>query len=88
LANHPSALKRSRQNLKRRFRNKSVKTRVKKLTKQVRLAVSENSAEAAGAQLNTAKSVIDKASKKGVIHGKTAARKISRLAKFVNTLSA
>jgi small subunit ribosomal protein S20 len=88
LANHPSALKRSRQNLKRRFRNKSVKTRVKKLTKQVRLAVSENSAEAAGAQLNTAKSVIDKASKKGVIHGKTAARTISRLAKFVNTLSA
>ena len=88
MANHPSALKRSRQNLKRRFRNKSVKTRVKKLTKQVRLAVSENSAEAAGAQLNTAKSVIDKASKKGVIHGKTAARKISCLAKFVNTLSA
>lgn len=88
MANHPSALKRSRQNLKRRFRNKSVKTRVKKLTKQVRLAVNENSAEAAGAQLNTAKSVIDNASKKGVIHRKTAARKISRLSKFVNTLSA
>ena len=88
LANHPSALKRSRQNLKRRFRNKSVKTRVKKLTKQVRLAVNENSSEAAGAQLNTAKSVIDNASKKGVIHRKTAARKISRLSKFVNTLSA
>jgi len=88
LANHPSALKRSRQNLKRRFRNKSVKTRVKKLTKHVRLAVNENSAEAAGAQLNTAKSVIDKASKKGVIHRKTAARKISRLSKFVNTLNA
>lgn len=88
MANHPSALKRSRQNLKRRFRNKSVKTRVKKLTKQVRLAVNENSSEAAGAQLNTAKSVIDNASKKGVIHRKTAARKISRLSKFVNTLSA
>ena len=88
MANHPSALKRSRQNLKRRFRNKSVKTRVKRLTKQVRLAVNENSAEAAGAQLNTAKSVIDNASKKGVIHRKTAARKISRLSKFVNTLSA
>ena len=88
MANHPSALKRSRQNLKRRFRNKSVKTRVKKLTKQVRLAVNENSAEAAGAQLNTAKSVIDNASKKGVIHRKTAARKISRLSKFVNTLNA
>jgi small subunit ribosomal protein S20 len=32
--------------------------------------------------------VIAKAAKKGVIHKKTAARKISRLAKLVNTLSA
>ncbi|MBW2199328.1 MAG: 30S ribosomal protein S20 [Deltaproteobacteria bacterium] len=88
MANHPSALKRSRQNLKRRFRNKSMKTRVKNLTKHVRLTVNENSTEEVGAQLNTAKSVIDKASKKGVIHRKSAARKISRLSKFVNTLNA
>jgi small subunit ribosomal protein S20 len=34
--------------------------------------------------LNTAKSAIDKAAKKGVIHRNTAARKISRLTKQVN----
>jgi small subunit ribosomal protein S20 len=64
-----------------------MKTRIKKLTKHVRLAVNENSAEAARSQLDTAKSIIDSASKKGVIHRKTAARKISRLSKFVNTLN-
>jgi small subunit ribosomal protein S20 len=39
-------------------------------------------------KLNVAKSLIDKAAKKGAIHRKTAARKISRLAKLVNTLKA
>jgi ribosomal protein S20 len=32
--------------------------------------------------------MIDRAAKKGVIHKKTAARKISRLTKMVNTLKA
>jgi small subunit ribosomal protein S20 len=38
--------------------------------------------------LNTAQSVIDKASKKGVVHKRTASRKISRLAKLTNSASA
>ncbi|MBW2175651.1 MAG: 30S ribosomal protein S20 [Deltaproteobacteria bacterium] len=37
--------------------------------------------------LNAAKSAIDKAAKKGVIHRKTAGRKISRLSKLVNSAS-
>jgi small subunit ribosomal protein S20 len=39
-------------------------------------------------KLDTAKSIIDKAAKKGVIHKKTASRKISRLSKNINTISA
>lgn len=54
----------------------------------MRLAVDDNTGEVAKSELNTAKSAIDKAAKKGVIHRKTAARKISRLSKFVNTLNA
>ncbi len=88
MANHKSALKRARQNEIRRMRNKSVKTRVKNIVKDVRLAVSENSSETALKQLDIAKSVIDKAAKKGVIHGNTASRKISRLSKLVNTVNA
>jgi len=88
LANHKSALKRARQNEERRMRNKSTKTRIKNIVKDVRLDVSENSKESALTKLDTAKSIIDKAAKKGVIHKKTASRKISRLSKTVNAIPA
>ena len=87
MANHKSAIKRAGQNEIRRVRNKSVKTRIKNSVKNVRLAVSEKSSEAALKKLDDAKSIIDKAAKKGVIHTKTASRKISRLTKLVNTIS-
>jgi len=86
LASHKSALKRSRQNEIKRLRNKAVKTSVKNIVKEVRHAVSENSRDAALKKLDTAKSKIDNAAKKGVIHKKTAARKISRLSKHINTI--
>jgi len=85
LANHKSALKRARQNKLSRLRNKAVKTRVKSIVKDVRVSVEESSNGDVMAQLNAAQSHIDKASKKGVIHKKTAARKISRLSKLVNS---
>ena len=86
MANHKSALKRVRQNTKRQLRNKSVKTRVKSIIKEVRSAANENAADIAGSKLIKAQSEIDKAAKKGVFHKRTAARKISRLAKQLNTL--
>ena len=87
MANHKSAIKRAAQNEIRRLRNKSVKTRIKNCIKNVRLAVSEKSSAATLKKLDDAKSIIDKAAKKGVIHTKTASRKISRLTKLVNTIS-
>ena len=86
MANHKSAEKRARQNEKRRVRNKAVKTRIKHITKEVRLASGEASKEEALAKLKAAQSIVDKARKKGVIHKKTAARKISRLSSLVNTI--
>jgi small subunit ribosomal protein S20 len=85
VANHKSALKRAGQNERRRLRNKAVTTRVKNVVKNVRTAIDEN-AEDALERLNTAKSVIDNAAKKGVLHKKTASRKISRLSRQVNAL--
>ena len=87
MANHKSALKRAGQNERRRLRNKAVQTRVKNVVKDVRLAVAQNT-ENAVEQLNTAKSAIDKAAKKGVLHKKTASRKISRLNRQVNAQQA
>jgi small subunit ribosomal protein S20 len=86
LANHKSAEKRAQQNEKRRVRNKAVKTRIKHVTKEVRQASGEASKEEAMAKLKVAQSVVDKALKKGVIHKKTAARKVSRLSRLVNTI--
>jgi len=86
LANYNSAVKRARQNEKRRLRNKSSKTRIKNIVKDVRLAVSEQSNEAALTKLDIAKSIIDNAAKKGVIHRKTASRKVSRLSRLINTI--
>jgi small subunit ribosomal protein S20 len=88
LANHKSALKRSRQNQIRRIRNKSVKTGVKNFIKDLKLTIEGESKEAVPGKLNATKSAIDKAAKKGVIHKRTAARKVSRLSKLANSESA
>jgi small subunit ribosomal protein S20 len=89
LANHKSALKRARQNELSRLRNKAVKTRAKSIVKDVRFSVEESSSNGnVTAKLIAAQTLIDKASKKGVIHKKTAARKISRLSKLVNSAKA
>ena len=87
MANHKSAIKRARQNELRHLRNKSVKTRIKSIVKDVRSSIRETSAQDMTIKLNTAQSAIDKASKKGVIHKRTAARKISRLTKLANSSS-
>ena len=86
MANHKSAIKRARQNIIRQSRNKSVKTRTKNIVKSVRSAVDQNDSDLAINRLNTAKSMLAKAAKKGVIHSNAASRKISRLSKLVNTL--
>ena len=88
MADHKSALKRARQNEQRRIRNKTTKTKVKNIVKDVRLAAGKESNETVLNKLNQAQSIIDKAAKKGVIHKKTASRKISRLAGLVKSITA
>ncbi|RJP43658.1 MAG: 30S ribosomal protein S20 [Desulfobacteraceae bacterium] len=83
MANHASAIKRNLQSQKRRLRNRVIKTRVKSVVKQVRAAGQAGEAASLTEDLRIAQSVIDKAAKKGVLHKRTAARKISRLARRV-----
>ena len=85
MANHKSALKRARQNEDHRTRNKSIKTRVKSVIKDLRTAATQQPGQDLTADLNIAKSVIDKAAKKGCLHPNTAARKISRMSKLLNS---
>ncbi len=88
MANHKSAIKRARQNELQRLRNKGDRTKVKSIVKDLRSSVGEASGEETQVKLNAAQSIIDKASKKGVLHKRTAARKISRLTKLANSTSA
>jgi small subunit ribosomal protein S20 len=87
LANHKSALKRARQNTVRQARNKESKSRIKNNIKKVMTAIEDNAHDSAKAALKTAQSIIDKASKKGVIHKRAASRKISHLARRINQLA-
>lgn len=83
MANHKSAKKRAKQNEVRRIRNKSTRSSMNTAVKKVHVATEEG-AENTSDLLNSAKSFIAKAAKKGVIHQNTAARKISRLTKSLN----
>ena len=88
MANHPSALKRHRQSEKRRVRNRSVKSKLKNLVRQVREAVNGSNAEASTKSFATAARALDKAVSKGVLHRNNASRRISRLARAVSRASA
>lgn len=84
MANHKSAKKRARQDLKRRARNRQVRSRVRGAIKACREAVAGDDAEQAGNALRTAEGVLRRAATKGVIPRKQASRRISRLSKAKN----
>ena len=88
MANHKSALKRVRQNEKRRLRNRIHRGRMRSQIKQFRTAVEAGDVEAATAALGLAISLTDRACTKGVIHKNTASRKISRLQAAFNGMQA
>ena len=84
MANHKSAKKRAKQSQVRRLRNRSVKTSLKNLEKNLHAAKDANS-DNKDELMRKTQSAIHKAAKKGVLHKKTASRKISRLFKFMNS---
>ncbi len=88
MATHQSAIKRSKQNEKRRLRSISIKSNVKTEIKSVVRALETRDIEQSKAALTKAIPIITKAAAKGVFHKKTASRKISRLTKKMNTLKA
>ena len=87
MANIKSAKKRILVNETRAARNKSIKSRVKTAMKKVEAAVAANDKALAAEALKVAIAEINKAGSKGVYHKNTCARKVSRLAKLVNTIA-
>ena len=87
MAQHKSAKKRARQSLKRRARNRHVRSGVRSAVKAVRTAVEAGQAGDAGEALRRAESSIRRAATKGVISKKQASRNVARLARRVHTLA-
>jgi small subunit ribosomal protein S20 len=81
MANTKSAAKQARVALRRRDRNRSLKIGVKKIEKEFRDLVADKKTDEASKLLSKVVSTLGKASKKGLIHKNTLARKSSRLAK-------
>ncbi len=86
MANIKSAKKRILVSRKRADRNKSVRSRIKTAVKKVEAAIEAGDKAAATEALRAAVSELDKATKKGIYHKNTTARKVSRLTKAVNAL--
>ena len=88
MANHKSAIKRHKQSLVRKERNKAVKTSLRTASKRVEASATGTNNDDAASQLKLAVKAFDKAASKGVIHKKTAARNKSRLTKKINSMAA
>jgi small subunit ribosomal protein S20 len=86
LANHKSALKRQRQNEKRRLYNKHYRTRARTFVKKARATIVSGDVEAAKEATRLAIQDLDKAASRGVIHRNNAARRKSRLMKQLAAL--
>ncbi len=79
MANIKSAIKRNKQNEKRRVRNRVYRGRARTFVKKALSGIEEGNVEEARTATQVAISALDKAAQKGVIHKNNAARRKSRL---------
>lgn len=86
MANIKSAIKRNKQNEKRRIRNRIYRGKARKTIKKARLAMAEGNLEEARMLAREAVRALDKAAEKGIIHKNNAARRKSRLMKQLAAL--
>jgi small subunit ribosomal protein S20 len=77
-----------RSGVKRNERNRANLSQLKTQVKKLRAAIAAGDAGEANKALNETMSEIDKAAKKGVVHGNAASRYKSRLTRHVNAMAA
>ncbi len=81
MANIRSAIKRIRQNEKRRLHNRIFRGRARTFVKKARFAIQEGNLDDAKAKTLEAVGALDKAAAKGILHKNNASRRKSRLMK-------
>ena len=88
MANTSSAKKAARQMIRRTEVNKGRRTRVKSQVRSVEEAIKSGDRAKAEAALRSAEPILLRNAQKGIMHKKTASRKVSRLAQRVKAMSA
>jgi small subunit ribosomal protein S20 len=88
MANTKSAKKAARQTVRRTEANKARRTRLRSSVRKVEEAIASGDKQAAAAALKAAEPVIARRAQKGIVHRKTASRKVSRLSKRVGAMGA
>lgn len=81
MASHKSAWKRHLQSEKRRERNRQVKSALKTQVKKARDEIASGKGSPVAGEVKSAVQAIAQAKSKGVLHARTAARRMSRLMK-------
>ena len=87
MASHQSAIKKQRQDRRRRGRNRSHLSHLKTEMKKFRSLIGQGEAGEAAKRLPLAESMLDHSATLGVIHKNAAARTKSRLARQVAALA-
>ena len=86
MANHASARKRVRRNQKRAVINSARMSRIRTFIKKVESAISAGNSKEAEQALQSAQPELYRGVSKGIIHSKTASRKMSRLSARIKAL--
>ena len=87
MANTSSAKKAARKMLRRAEVNKSRRSRLKAYVRKVEEALASGDKAAAKGALAAAQPILMRSAQKGVVHKRTASRKVSRLAARVRALA-
>ena len=86
MANTKSAKKATRQIARRTAVNKARRSQMRSAVREVESAISSGNKDAAVAALKSAEPELMRAARHGIVHKRTASRKVSRLVKRVATL--
>ena len=87
MPNTKSAKRAERVSLRRTAINKARRSEMKTMVRNVELAMAAGNTEAAAAALKAAEPVMMRSAQKGIVHKRTASRKVSRLTKRLKSLS-
>jgi small subunit ribosomal protein S20 len=87
MANTKSAKKAARQTERRTAVNKGRRSRMRGSARKVEEAIASGNKEAAIAALKEAEPILVRTAQKGLVHRKTASRKVSRLSKRIAALA-